>query len=85
MFSKCVLDMAYQLSSPVYGYLYNYQNKFSYNTIHGPCEKPLGVTHGDELNSLFKMSNLNPDDLNEYDLEVSRLMVNIWYKFASSK
>lgn len=84
-FSECVLDMAYQLSSPVYSYNFDYQNEFSFNTLFGHCKKPLGVTHGDELTSLFKMSHINPNDLNEKDLEVSKLMVNVWFKFASSK
>lgn len=84
-FSQCVFDMAYKLSSPVYSYLYNYQNEFSYNKVFGSCEVPLGVTHGDELNSLFKMSSHNANNLNENDLQVSKLTVNIWYKFISSK
>lgn len=84
-FTECVLDIAYQLSSPVYSYLFDYQNEFSFNTLLGPCKKSLGVTHGDELTSLFKMSHINPNNLNEQDLEVSKLMVDIWFKFASSK
>lgn len=85
MFTKCVFEMAYRLSSPVYGYLYDYQNEFSYNQIFGSCDKPLGVTHGDELNSLFKMHVLNPTELNRKDLGVSKLMINVWYKFATSE
>ncbi|VVC41624.1 Carboxylesterase type B, conserved site,Carboxylesterase, type B,Alpha/Beta hydrolase fold [Cinara cedri] len=84
IFTKCVFEMAYQLSSPVYGYIYNYQNEFSHNKIYGSCDKPLGVTHGDEMNSLFKMNDLNPIELNEEDLKVSKLMINIWYKFVST-
>lgn len=84
-FTECVIDMAYKLSSPVYGYFYNYQNEFSYNKVFGSCERPLGVTHGDELNSIFKMNSLNPNDLNEKDLEVSKLVINIWYKFIESE
>ncbi|XP_060878026.1 esterase FE4-like [Metopolophium dirhodum] len=83
-FTECVIDMAYKLSSPVYSYFYNYQNEFSYNKAFGSCERPLGVTHGDELNSIFKMNSLNPNDLNEKDLEVSKLVINIWYKFVTS-
>lgn len=84
-FAVHILDMAYRLSSPVYSYYYDYQNEFSFNKCYGECEKPLGVTHGDELNSLFKLSNLYTKDLNENDLEVSKLMVNIWYKFINSE
>ncbi|XP_025194181.1 esterase E4-like isoform X1 [Melanaphis sacchari] len=83
-FTEGILDMAYKLSSPVYSYFYNYQNEFSYNKLFGSCEKPLGVTHGDELNSIFKMNSLNPNDLNEKDLEVSKLIINVWYKFVIS-
>lgn len=85
IFTHCIFDMAYKLSSPVYSYIYDYQNSFSYNSVYGWYDQPLGVTHGDELNSLFKMKNLNPNDLSEKDYEVSKLMVNIWYKFVSSK
>ncbi|XP_060878022.1 juvenile hormone esterase-like isoform X1 [Metopolophium dirhodum] len=84
-FTHCIVDMAKKLSSPVYSYYYDYQNEFSYNKLFGSCQKSLGVTHADELNSLFKNSNLNPNDLNADDLKVSRLMVNIWYRFAISE
>jgi len=84
-FTECIFDMAYKLSSPVYSYLYNYQNEFSYNKAFGSCKRPLGVTHGDELNSIFKMNILNPNDLNKKDLEVSQLIINIWYKFITSE
>lgn len=80
-----ILDMAFKLSSPVYFYLYDYQNEFSFNTLHGKCNKKLGITHGDELNSLFKLNIINPNKLNTLDTEVSRLMVNIWSEFATSK
>ncbi|KAL4097005.1 hypothetical protein QTP88_021850 [Uroleucon formosanum] len=83
-FAECIIDMAFKLSSPVYSYFYNYQNEFSYNKKFGSCETPLGVTHGDELNSIFKMNSLNPNDLNEKDLEVSKLVIDIWYKFVTS-
>lgn len=84
-FTRCSLDMAKQLSSPVYGYYYDYQNSFSFNRVFGSCEKPLGVAHADELTSLFKMNSFNPEDLNAKDLEVSKLVVNIWCKFVSSE
>lgn len=85
MFGECIVDMAYRLSSPVYSYYYNYQNEYSFNKAYGSCKKPLGVTHTDELNSLFKMPAFNPKDLNKKDLEVSRLSIDIWYNFASTK
>lgn len=84
-FSHCIFDMACKLSSPVYSYIYDYQNSYSYNNVYDWHDKPLGVTHGDELNSLFKMQNLNPNGLSANDYEVSKLMVDIWYKFASSE
>lgn len=80
-----ILDMALKLSSPVYFYLYDYQNEFSFNTIFGKCNKKLGVTHSDELTSLFKMKVFNPKKLNAIDTKVSELMVNVWTRFASSK
>lgn len=85
IFTHSILDMAYQLSSTVYSYLYNYTNEFTYNSVLGSCEKHLGVTHGDELTSLFKMNDINPKDLNEKDFEMSKLMVNIWYKFINTE
>ncbi|XP_050443567.1 uncharacterized protein LOC126847405 [Adelges cooleyi] len=83
IFNHCVMDMALRWSSPLYFYQYGYQNEFSYNTLYGSCGRPLGVTHGDELNSLFKGDALNPKDLNEQDTKVSRLMINIWTRFAT--
>lgn len=71
-----------KLSSPVYSYIYSYQNEFSRNKLYGLCEKPLGVTHADDLTSLFTMTRVNPNGFNEKDLEVSKRMVNIWYKFV---
>jgi len=79
-----VLDMALKLSAPVYFYLYDYQNEFSFNSLYGNLSKNLGITHGDELNSLFKMNTLNPRTLNALDAKVSRLMVDVWTKFATS-
>lgn len=77
VFTQGTLDMAYRLSSPVYSYLYDYQNEFTYNSVLGSCEKHLGVTHSDDLISIFKMNDINPKDLNKKDLEMSRLMINI--------
>lgn len=77
-----IMDMALKLSSPVYFYLYGYQNEFSFNYNFG---KKLGITHGDELTSLFKLHTMNPRKLNVMDTKVSKLMVNIWVKFATSK
>lgn len=84
-FTYCIIEMAKKFSSPVYTYFYDYQNEFSFNKIFGSCNKPLGVTHADELNSLFKINILNQNDLNPEDSEVSKLMVNIWTQFVTSK
>lgn len=85
MFTHCAIDMAFKFTSPVYGYFYDYQNEFSFKVLFGTCERPLGVTHCDEINSLFTSEMLNPKQLNDRDLEVSKLVVDIWYKFASSR
>lgn len=77
--------MTNRLSSPVYGYIYSHQNEFSHNKLFGSCEKYLGVTHVDDTISLFKMTSVNPNSLNENDLEVSKRMVDIWYKFVISE
>lgn len=79
------LDMALKLSSPVYFYLYDYQNEYSFNSLYSKCTRKFGVTHGDELTSLFKLNVFNPRQLNAMDTEVSKLMVDIWTKFASSE
>jgi len=84
-FIKCSLDMSIKLSSPVHFYLFDYQNEFSFNQLYGDCKKPLGVSHADELISLFQLKELNPKGLNDEDTKMSKLMVNIWVKFASSK
>lgn len=78
---KGVIDMARNIMSPVYFYVYDYANKNSLNTFYGPCTKQLGVTHGDEMTSLFDTVGMR---LNEHDRNVSRLLVDIWTNFASS-
>lgn len=80
-----VLDLASKLSSPVYFYLFDYQNSFSFNRLFGNCQKPLGVTHADDLNLLFDMSGFIKYNLNEQETEVSKTMINIWSQFASTK
>ncbi|XP_025194178.1 venom carboxylesterase-6-like [Melanaphis sacchari] len=84
-FILCSMDMSVQLSSPVHFYLFDYENEFSFNQLYGDCKKSLGVSHADELISLFSLKEMNPKGLSDKDLEVSKLMVNIWVKFASSK
>lgn len=83
-FVHCVLDMAKRLSSPVYAYLYDHRNEFPDGKRSGLCEMNMGVRHGDELISLLK-GHSRPSPLNVRDLEVSKLMVSIWYKFAVSE
>jgi len=34
-----IFDMAFKLVSPVYFYLYDYENEFSFNTLYGKCNK----------------------------------------------
>uniref|UniRef100_A0A2S2QV73 Esterase FE4 n=1 Tax=Sipha flava TaxID=143950 RepID=A0A2S2QV73_9HEMI len=80
----CMLDTAIKFSPPVYYYVYDYQNEFSFNILYGNLHQKLGVTHGDELISLFKLRNWNNKELNEKDLEISKLMVDIWTRFATS-
>lgn len=85
-FITCTMDMSIKLLSPVYFYLFDYKNnEFSFNQLYGDCKKPLGVSHGDELISLFSLKELNPKGLSDKEIEMSKLMVNIWVKFASSK
>ncbi|XP_050430240.1 juvenile hormone esterase-like [Adelges cooleyi] len=83
-FVSAVIDMSLKLSSPVYLYLFDYQNQFSFNRLYGKCDKSLGVTHGDEMINLFKMPEVLPKGLNDRDTEISKLMINIWTKFAKS-
>jgi len=80
-----ILDMALKLESPVYFYLYDYQNEFSFNNLYGKCNKKLGITHGDELTSLFKSDTINPKKMNSRDTGVSKLMVDVWTKFATAE
>ncbi|KAL5242178.1 hypothetical protein ACI65C_009588 [Semiaphis heraclei] len=84
-FIQCALDMSIQLSSPVHFYLFDYENEFSFNQLYGDCKRPLGVSHADELISLFQLKEMIQKGLNDKDIQMSKLMVNIWVKFASSK
>ncbi|XP_050531732.1 juvenile hormone esterase-like [Daktulosphaira vitifoliae] len=85
VFTTCIIDTALKFSSPVYLYLFDYENEISLNKFYGSCEKSLGVSHGDEMISLFKMNVLLPQGLNNKDTEVSKMMVDIWTKFAISE
>jgi len=80
-----VFQMATKLSQPVYYYIYDYFNKFSFNSLYGPYPYPkkLGVTHADEVTSLFYTAGRA--DLQGKDLDVSNLMVNIWTRFATTE
>jgi len=84
LFLHGIFQMATKLSQPVHYYIYDYLNLFSYNTLYGPYPFPkkLGVTHADEVTSLFYTAGR--DDLGE-DFEVSKLMVNIWTNFATTE
>lgn len=81
LFLKGILDMAHYVASPVHFYVYDYLNDYSMNAAYGPYPGNLGVSHGDELISLFNTSK----PLADYDQKVSRLMVNIWTNFASTE
>lgn len=76
-------DMATNLSSPVHYYVYDHLNAISFNTQYGPCPKKLGVTHGDDTTSLFLTAGM--PELEGEDLKVSKLMIDIWTRFASSE
>jgi len=84
-FKWCIIDTALKLSPSPYVYLFDYQNEFSFTQLFGECGKPLGVSHCDEMISLFPFKAINPKELNEKDKEVSKVMVDIWTKFASSR
>lgn len=83
LFLPAIIDMATNVSLPVFYYVYDHLNKLTYNTMYGPYPKPLGVTHGDELFSLFFTEGQPP--LMGEDLLVSELMVNLWTSFASNE
>lgn len=83
IFLNGIFDMATNLSSPVRYYVYDHLNKLTYNSLYGPYPKPLGVSHADELYSLFLTEGQEP--LEGEDLRVSELMVDLWTNFASDK
>lgn len=85
VFLTGTVKMAMKLSSPSYFYRFGYQNEYSFNKLFGRCGKPLGVTHCDDLISLFPLKSIFPKGLNGKDVEISKLLVDIWVKFASSK
>lgn len=78
-----ILGMATNLSSPVYFYVYDHSNEMTFNLMFGPCSKKLGVSHGDEILSLFSINGV--PELKGEDLKVSKLMVDIWTGFATSE
>lgn len=80
LFLQGIIDTAINLSTPVYFYVYNHVNEFSFNQYFGPYTNNLGVTHSDELTSLFYFDNY--EKLSDADIEVSKLMLNIWTRFA---
>ncbi|CAH1724878.1 unnamed protein product [Aphis gossypii] len=80
IFLQGIFEMATKLSSPVHYYVYNYTNEMSFNSFFGPCNKKLGVTHGDEMISLFFSEG--QAQLKGEDLNVSKLMIDIWTRFA---
>jgi len=80
IFLEGIFDMAIKLSSPVHYYVYNHTNKMSFNSYFGPCKTNLGVTHGDEMISIFFTQG--QDELTGEDLNVSKLIIEIWTKFA---
>ncbi|KAL4097018.1 hypothetical protein QTP88_021860 [Uroleucon formosanum] len=84
LFLHGIFQMATKLSQPVYYYIYDYLNFFSFNSLYGPYPFPkkLGVTHADEITSLFY--TVEHGNLQGEDLSVSNLMVNIWTNFAST-
>lgn len=85
LFTHGVFYTATKLPSPVYYYVYNHSNYVSYNSLYGPYPYPkgLGVTHADEVTSLFFIDGMG--DLKGEDLEVSELMVNVWTNFATAE
>ncbi|XP_022165688.1 esterase FE4-like [Myzus persicae] len=84
LFLHGVFQMATKLSRPVYYYIYDHLNYVSFNSLYGPYPFPkkLGVTHTDEVTSLFYTAGRG--DLQGEDLGVSNLMVNIWTNFATT-
>jgi len=83
IFLQGIFDMATKLSSPVYYYVYDHTNEMSFNSYFGPCPTKLGVTHGDEMISLFFTAD--QAELKGEDLSVSKLMIDIWTRFATNE
>lgn len=83
IFVRGILDMATNVSSPVHFYVYDHSNMVSMNKIYGPCLQSLGVSHGDEIMSLFTAEGLVV--LFGEDLKVSKVMVDLWTNFASTE
>lgn len=80
IFLQGIFDMAIKLASPVHYYVYDHTNSMSFNSYFGPCSANLGVTHGDEMISLFFTKGQG--ELKGEDLNVSKLMIEIWTNFA---
>ncbi|XP_046672635.1 venom carboxylesterase-6-like isoform X1 [Homalodisca vitripennis] len=65
---------------PLFYYLYAHQGQHSYAEVYN-SPTGLGVSHLDDLLSLFRHSLYFPE-LNERDTNVSKLLVNLWVDFA---
>uniref|UniRef100_A0A8D8PL90 Carboxylic ester hydrolase n=3 Tax=Cacopsylla melanoneura TaxID=428564 RepID=A0A8D8PL90_9HEMI len=84
LINHCVFKAAEHHSGPVYFYMYSYLAKISWTSVFGNCSIPLGVSHADELISLFNLDSLFPDNnLEGKDLEMSKTMVALWANFAA--
>lgn len=82
IFIPGVNDMAIKLSKTHY-YVYDHVNKFTFNSVYGPGTIKFGSTHGDELMSLFLTAGL--PEIKGDDLKISKLLVDIWTRFASTE
>lgn len=80
MFVNGIVDMASNVSAPVHFYVYDHSGMVSMNKIYGSCLQNLGVSHGDEIMSLFCAEGLVV--LFGEDLKVSKVMVDMWTSFA---
>ncbi|XP_008180697.1 esterase FE4 [Acyrthosiphon pisum] len=70
LFLHGIFKMAIELSRPVYYYIYDHLNYVSFNSVYGPYPFPkkLGVTHADEVTSLFyttERGDLQGEDLSD--------------------
>ncbi|KAK9501017.1 hypothetical protein O3M35_002153 [Rhynocoris fuscipes] len=78
-----MIDGIRKHKGPVYEYLFDYRGGFSIADIFLPGSNvDLGVSHGDDMSTIFRMDAMFPIKPKPDDEKISRTMVRLWTNFA---